>query len=208
VGTSGVPLRINNRGQILFSGGILTNNVFQPLSANGGFLAFTDSGEVLEEDQADLYQNWFVVPGSATPVRGGCGGGRYSFATDMNSLGSVVGYGEAGAGSGKTQQCIWRRGAPPIDLQQTFGAGFGSATVLNNLDWALGTFTFRSGVHFVLVANGEMFALSALGDADFAAWSIQSVIAINDMGQILATAVDPVSHLTMPVILDPGSSGP
>jgi uncharacterized membrane protein len=118
-----------------------------------------------------------------------------SIAYGMNNWGQVVGESHSPIAS---HPVVWNNDAAhsPTELPVLPGDDSGSARAINNLGHILGTSvaslhgTVNAGsIRTVLWRDGGVFELQALLDASGAGWRIESVSALNNLGQIVGTGI-------------------
>ncbi len=118
-----------------------------------------------------------------------------SLAWGMNDLGQVAGESHPPFGS---RPVVWNNDAAHTALELALlpGDNYGSATALNNLGQILGSSaasepgTWNVGpARLVIWRDGGVFELQSLLDASGADWTIASVTAINNLGQIAGSGL-------------------
>jgi hypothetical protein len=208
------PVDINDRGDVLLAGGLISGDpgkivVNGTVTVLGGRIGgcfrtirLNNSGTVLAEQCEELYPNWSVFPSGNY---GGCFGGRFSSATDMNDAGTVVGSAENGSSSGKTNLCEWPLDRTGVELHTAFGSWVVDASRISKRGWMLGSVTVAGQTQPALFANGIAIPASVLlPDPQY---QLRTGVAINANGQILGLATKGGGTQLVPVLLTPASGG-
>lgn len=170
-GGSLIPLDTGGSGgAFLFSGGSRQDlGTLGGTSLNGGAAGINDSGEVVGYSSlSDGSQHAFLYSGGVMQDLGLPLGASHSFATDINTTGQVVGFGD----SIDTLRAFLYSGGVMQDLG-TLGGGASVANAINASAQVVGwASTIGDELHAFLYSGGVMQDLGALGGGASWAWDI------------------------------------
>ncbi len=136
-------------------------------------------------------------------------GGTFSYSSDINDAGQIVGSSRL-PGSSDSRAVLWRAGAynTAVDLG-TLGGASSFATAINSQGLVVGQAQTSAGITHATLWTGPGAAvdLNGLVDPAFlaAGWVLSTAADINDNGLIVGTAFNSLSGLSQAFVLTPSA---